>query len=97
MKENIVSQAQTAMEAEHVEMVSTLNKFLPVLPPAEMEAKKQSIMNAMRLHLAAAAGIGLLGLVFLAGIVVAIYRQMRPAAAAFVAGGAQSGPLCKWI
>ena len=74
VKENLVSQAEKGVDAERLQIVAVLNKFLPALPPAEMENRKRAILNAMRLHLTAAAGIGLLGLVSVVVLGIAIYR-----------------------
>lgn len=74
VNENLVAQTEKMMNAQREQVVATLNKLLPALPPAEMEAKKNQILSAMRLHLAAAGGIGLLGLVSLLVAVLGSYR-----------------------
>jgi len=74
VKENLVTQAEKGVDAERLQIVAVLNKFLPALPPAEMENRKRALMNAMRLHLTAAAGIGILGLLSVVITGLAIYR-----------------------
>ena len=77
VKENLVSQAEKTMDAQRLQIIGILNKFLPALPPAEMEARKQSILTAMRLHMTAVGGIALFGLISLTAAVIAIYRLLH--------------------
>src|SRR5258706_1453653 len=60
VKQSLVIQAEKIMDGEREQVVSTLNRFLPAMPPAEFEAKKEGILRTMRFHMAAAFGIGLL-------------------------------------
>jgi len=83
VKENLVNQAQKATDVEREQVISTLNRFLPAMPPVELEAKKVAILRSMHFHLAAACGIGLVGLLSLLAAALVIYRQIRaPAPAA---------------
>jgi PAS domain S-box-containing protein len=77
VKETLVNQAEKAMDVQRQQIVVILNKFLPALPPAEMESRKASIMTTMRLHMAAVGGIALIGLVTLTVVVIGIYRALH--------------------
>lgn len=77
VKETVVSQAEKVMNAQRGQVIGVLGKFLPALPPAEMETKKLSIMSAMRLYLTAAGVIGLLGLASLLMVVIMVYRFLH--------------------
>ena len=90
VKENLVGQAEKTMEAQRLQIVGVLNKFLPALPPAEMESRKQSILIAMRLHMAGVGVIALVGLVCLAVAVIGIYRLLH--APVPLADGVYRGP-----
>jgi len=74
VKEALVNQAGKDMDSEREQVIATLNRFLPAMPPAELEAKKGAIFRSMHLHLAAAFGLGLLGLLSLVTAALAIYR-----------------------
>ncbi|HVO33889.1 MAG TPA: PAS domain-containing protein [Elusimicrobiota bacterium] len=75
--ENGVAEAEKACDAERLQVVGTLNRLLPAMPPAELQARKDAYVRAMRLHLAGAVGIGLLGLITLVIAVVLMYRSLR--------------------
>jgi PAS domain S-box-containing protein len=81
VKESIVTQAEKAMDGERDQVVASLNKHLPALPPAQMETRKSSILNAMHLHMAGAGGLTLLGVLSLLGSVLAVYRLVQKPAA----------------
>jgi PAS domain S-box-containing protein len=80
VKENLVSQADKAMEAERDEVISTLNRLLPAMPPTELEAKKETILRSIHFHMAGAFVIGLLGLASLVAAVLLGYRVLRAVA-----------------
>jgi len=77
VNENLVGQAEKTMDTQRLQIVGVLNKFLPALPPAEMETRKQSLMTTMRLHMAGAGGITLLGLITLTVVVIRVYRVLH--------------------
>jgi PAS domain S-box-containing protein len=91
VKESLVGQAEKLMDAEREQVVSTLNKFLPAMPPAELEAKKETILNAMRFHLAGAGAIALLGVASLVIAVIVAYRLLH--ARAPIADGIYRAPV----
>ncbi len=92
-KESIVAQSQKVMEGEHTQVVSTLNTYLPALPPAEMEAKKQSLLNTMRVHMGLVGVISLLGLASILVLAVTLYRFLH--APSPVADGVYHSPASK--
>ncbi len=77
-KETVVAQSTKAMDDERQEVVSTLNRYLPVLRPAELEAIKQNILRLMRLHLIAASVIAVAAVASLIFTALAIYRFLHP-------------------
>jgi PAS domain S-box-containing protein len=91
VKESLLGQAAKLMDAEREQVVSTLNRYLPAMPPAELEARKVAILNAMRLHLAGAAGIALLGLASFVMVVIGAYRLLH--APAPIADGIYRAPV----
>jgi PAS domain S-box-containing protein len=77
VKESLVTQAEKAMDAQRLQIIGVLNRYLPALPPSELDAKKQAIITTMRLHMAGVGGIALVGLVSLTIVVLGIYRTLH--------------------
>jgi len=77
VREGLVSQMEKAMDGTHDQVVTTLNQFLPAMPPGELEAKKQKLMRAMKWQLVTAGGIGLLGLGILIFLTLTAYRLFQ--------------------
>lgn len=75
--EKVVGEAKTFMDSQRNQIVSALNKYLPALPPAEMEARKQRHVRSIRLHLAAAFTLGLGILTSLILMVLGTFRLKR--------------------
>jgi PAS domain S-box-containing protein len=92
--ENIVGQAEKAMDAEREQIVSTLNHYLPAMPPSQLESRKDTYLRRIRLHLAAASLLGILALVTLSLAVIGGYRLTR--ARPTVADGMYRAPKAAW-
>lgn len=75
--ESGVSQSASAMNAGRQQVISALNRFLPVMPPAQLEIRKQAILRMIWLRTAAASALGFLGLVSLIVVALRIYRLTR--------------------
>ena len=73
--EKVVSEAEGFMNGQHDVVVGALNKYLPPMRPAELQARKQGYVEAIRLHAAAVFLLGLVGLVSLASLAIAAYRK----------------------
>ncbi|MFA5975401.1 MAG: PAS domain-containing protein [Elusimicrobiota bacterium] len=87
--ETNVSQTVSTMDAQRSHLTETLNHFLPVMPPAQLEIRKQEFFWRIRLHTAAVCLLAFLGLVSLVGFALVLYRQGRRYL--FSAGPAPSG------
>jgi PAS domain S-box-containing protein len=72
--ENVVRQTETSMDADREAVISTLHRFLPAMPPAQLERRKQAYLRSMRLHMAGAGGLALLSLGSLLAAALWIYR-----------------------
>ncbi len=77
IKLSLVNQAEKTMDGEREQVISALNRFLPAMPPAEFEAKKEGILRTMRFHMGAAFGIGILALLSLITVTLTGYRLLH--------------------
>ncbi len=77
VKMNLVNQTQKVTDGEHETVVGTLNKYLPAMPPAELEAKKQAMMHGVQLKMGIICGLGIVGLASFIFAVILAYRWIR--------------------
>lgn len=61
--EKVVTGAEVSLESYHQQVIDALNKYLPAMSPAGLEAIKQGFVRSMRLRGAAIFALGLVGLV----------------------------------
>jgi PAS domain S-box-containing protein len=75
--EKIVTQSEGLMDAQRSVVSAALNKFLPALPPAELQARKEALMGNIRWHMAATFLLAIIGTLSLVGFSLASYRIHR--------------------
>jgi PAS domain S-box-containing protein len=75
--DQVVATADTFMESQRNLVVSSLNRFLPAMAPAELEQRKQGYVRMMRIRTGVACLFALLALISLRIAVAAIGRANR--------------------
>jgi PAS domain S-box-containing protein len=75
--EKVVSEAQGFMDAQRDLVVAALNRFLPAMPPAELQDRRHGYVIAMRIRFGMMFGMGLLALISLSAVSLASYRLKR--------------------
>jgi hypothetical protein len=75
--EKVVNESEAFMDAQRGQVVQALNRYLPVMPPAELAMRKKGFVLGIRIHGAAAFMFGLVALASLAGIAIGIYRVQK--------------------
>ena len=73
----VQGQALDRMNATHKRVQETLIEALPLMQPGELETKKKSILQDMRLHMIFAGALALTGIVLMAGTGVAAWRLWK--------------------
>jgi PAS domain S-box-containing protein len=75
--EKVFMEAKTFMDAQRSQVVTALNKYLPAMPPAELEARKNGYARSIRFGLIAASALSLIGLLSFLMMVISVYRLKR--------------------
>jgi PAS domain S-box-containing protein len=75
--EKVFNEAKTFMDAQRAQVGNALTKHLPAMPPAELEARKNGYVRAIRFGLIGAAVLGLFGVVSFLMMVIGAYRLKR--------------------
>ncbi len=75
--EQVVTQAVTFMDSQRTQVIQALNKYLPAMPPAELQARKDGFVQLMRFHGVVVCLFAILGLASLRFSAYGVYRLAR--------------------